>query len=103
MGRRKGPKPDRLIIASVHGIVARHVQQAGECLNAAQRAAAVAEIQHETTRPDLLAEVAGIMLGARGDRVAHDLLVEAGADETLIPAWAEEGERRARAPRHSAP
>ena len=96
-------KPDRLIVASLHGIVARHVQQTGHAPNADQRAAAVAELRAETTRADLLAEVAGIMLGARRDRVAHGLLVEAGADMDAIPAWVDEGRRRAAKPTHSAP
>jgi hypothetical protein len=53
-------------------------------------------------RADLLAEVAGILLGAREGaldepraRSAARLCRLAGADEALIPQWAEEGKRRA--------
>lgn len=102
MGRRRAPKPDRLITASLHGILARRCQVSGP-LTEQQRAATIVEIRAETTRPDLLAEVAGILLGAKGDRLARDLLVEAGADESLIEGWAEEGHRRASKARHSAP
>lgn len=101
MGKRTGPKPDELITASLLGIVARHCRSGpptGE-----QRAAVLAEIRDETTRADLLAEVAGLKLGFDGNQAAHDLLVEAGADTGLIPAWVEEGERRARKLPHSAP
>lgn len=98
------PRPDRLIVASLHGIVARRVREAGHRpLEGIDRDAAIAEIRHTTTQPDLLAQVAGIILGFDGDRVGHDLLVDAGADVDVIPAWRAEGERRAAAPRHSAP
>jgi hypothetical protein len=58
-------------------------------------------------RPDLLAEEAGILIGAsegRPDepraRAAAQLCIAAGADESLIPGWVEEGRRRAEAARH---
>ena len=51
---------------------------------------------------DLLAERAGIALGfgqhqphAAAYRLISDLCIKAGADETLIPRWAEAGRRRA--------
>jgi hypothetical protein len=54
-------------------------------------------------RADLLAEVAGIFEGAsEGEldeplaRCAAGLCRKAGADPEAIPAWAEEGRRRAR-------
>lgn len=101
MGKRTGRKSDELITASLLGIVARHCH--GGPLTGDQRDAAIAEIRGETTRADLLAEVAGLKLGFDGDQAAHNLLVEAGADVALIPAWVEEGDRRARKLPHSAP
>jgi hypothetical protein len=57
-------------------------------------------------RADLLAEVAGILEGtSEGEldepiaRQAARLCRLAGADESLIPAWAAEGRRRAEAAR----
>ena len=69
-----------------------------------QAAAAVAELREVAgDRADLLAEVAGLALGtgeirgqeyvARGQAVA-ELCRAAGADETLIPQWIDEGKRR---------
>ena len=52
-------------------------------------------------RSDLLAETAGILLGAARGTLdeartrAAALCIEAGADVTLIPQWVEEGRRRA--------
>ncbi|WP_433330036.1 hypothetical protein [Spirillospora sp. CA-294931] len=52
-------------------------------------------------RRDLLAEVAGIYLGAapashpEHHRRAAELLIEAGADVTLLDQWIAEGQRRA--------
>ena len=52
--------------------------------------------------PELLAETAGILLGfSEGSlddaktKAAAKLCLLAGADEALIPRWAEEGRRRA--------
>ena len=53
-------------------------------------------------RADLLAEQAGLLLGASdrgGPHAAHqalagELLVEAGADLKLLPRWRAEGRRR---------
>jgi hypothetical protein len=52
-------------------------------------------------RPDLLAEVAGILLGAdEGEpdeprsKVAASFCIAAGADQSMIPGWIEEGRRR---------
>jgi hypothetical protein len=64
--------------------------------------AAVAELREIAgDRPDLLAEVAGILLGAsEGEldeprsKAAASFCIAAGADESLIPAWIEEGRRR---------
>ena len=58
-------------------------------------------------RPDLLAEEAGILIGASEGRLdepragaAAQLCIAAGADESLIPGWIEEGRCRAEAARH---
>jgi hypothetical protein len=52
-------------------------------------------------RPDLLAEMAGILLGASQgqldeprSRAAASFCIAAGADESLILGWIEEGRRR---------
>jgi hypothetical protein len=71
-------------------------------------AAAAAELREVAGgRPDLLAEEAGILLGFHEGglkepraRCAAQLLIAAGADESLIPAWIEEGRRRAGLRRH---
>ena len=71
----------------------------------AETAAAVAELREIIgNRPDgpaLLAEVAGILIGAReGEldeakgKAAARLCIAAGADETLIPQWIQQGRRR---------
>jgi hypothetical protein len=70
-------------------------------------AAAVAELREVAgDRPDLLAEEAGIQLGFHEGgldepraKAAAQLLIAAGADESLIPQWAEQGRRRAEAAR----
>ena len=72
-------------------------------LTEAEEAAAVAELKELAGgRADLLAEVAGIFEGAsEGDpdeplaRSAARLCLLAGADPDAIPAWIEEGRRRA--------
>lgn len=57
-------------------------------------------------RPDLLAETAGILIGASEGRLdeprakaAAQLRIAADADESLIPRWVEEGRRRVEAAR----
>jgi hypothetical protein len=82
--------PDRLLLAVISGICARHAS--GGPLTAEQEADALAELTAEAGgRPDLLAERAGTALGF-GER-QHDaarwrliaaLCVKAGADEALI-------------------
>jgi len=63
-------------------------------------------------RPDLLAEVAGVSLGSSEGKVPEyraqaraiaELYRAAGADEGMIPAWIEEGRRRAEAARRRPP
>ena len=75
-----------------------------------ETAAAVAELQEIAGgRADLLAEVAGIALGTsegRGEeyraqaQAVAGLCRLAGADESLIPQWTDEGRRRAETRRH---
>jgi hypothetical protein len=96
---------DRLLGARLSGIALRHARWGG--LTAAEKAAGAAKLTEVAgDRGDLLAEVAGLMLGsatgrgpeyeARGQAVA-ELCRMAGADEALIPQWTEEGRRRAEA------
>jgi hypothetical protein len=98
---------DRLIVASLDGIARRHARWGA--VTEAGLAAGAAELQEVAgNRPDLLAEVAGISLGAasgkgpeyaaRAQAIAA-LCRRAGADEDLIPQWIEEGRRRVEARR----
>lgn len=103
---RRGPDRDRLLVARIGGIAKRHAGWG--TLSEAELTAAVAELRQVAgDRPDLLAEEAGILIGASEGRLdepraraAAQLLIAAGADEALIPAWVEEGRRRAEAARH---
>jgi hypothetical protein len=100
---RRGPEPDRLLIARIAGIAMRHAtwREPAE----PEIAAAVAKIRPVAgDRPDLLAEEAGTLIGFHEGgpdepraRAAAMLLIAAGADESLIPAWIEEGRHRAEA------
>jgi hypothetical protein len=100
---RPGPDRDRLLAARLTGIAQRHAR--GGALDEDQASAAVAELREVADgRPDLLAEVAGISLGAAEGKgpeyqaqaqAVADLCRAAGADEDLIPQWIEEGRRRA--------
>jgi hypothetical protein len=94
---------DRLILAWVQGVISRHVLYRE--LTVEERTQAVAEIRAVTTRPELLAEVAGIRRGMaphqvvpleaeRYERMAR-LLIEAGADVTAVESWVEIGCLRA--------
>lgn len=100
---RPGPDRDRLLVARLSGIAQRHARWGAA--DEAQKAAGTAELRDLAgDRPDLLAEVAGIALGAsegkgpeygaRAQAVAG-LCRLAGADEAAIPRWVEEGRRRA--------
>jgi hypothetical protein len=101
-----GPGSDRLIVARISGVAMRHAswrEPAGD-----EIATAVAELREVAgDRPDLLAEEAGILLGFHEGglnepraRSAAQLLIAAGADESLMPGWIEEGRRRAELRRH---
>jgi hypothetical protein len=92
---------DRLLYATLAGAAARHAGR-GE-LTPEQEAAAVTELRELAGhRPDLLAHRAGTAIGfgeSQYDAVVYrliaDLCRQAGADESLIPAWIEVGRRRA--------
>ena len=94
------PQADRILVAELFG-EARHHASWRE-LTEAEEGAAVAELRELAGgRADLLAEVAGILEGAHEDKLdepiarqAAMLCRKAGADETAIPAWIEEGRRR---------
>ena len=98
---------DGLLAARLAGIARRHARW-GQ-LNQAQKTAGAAELREVAGgRCDLLAEEAGITLGtSRGKgpeyRAQAEAITElcrlAGADESLIPEWIEEGRRRAEAAR----
>lgn len=97
---RPAPDRDRLLGAKLCGEALHHAKW--RALTDEETAAAVTEIrQLAGGRADLLAEQAGLLLGfGEGTlseplrRCAAQLLVAAGADESLIPGWAEEGRRR---------
>jgi hypothetical protein len=94
---------ERLTLAWLQGTVHRLVGYRD--LDSADRAAAIAEVRAVTSRPELLAEVAGVWLGLAPSRpTAQDvdrqkrmaaLLIEAGADETLLAQFTEVGRKRA--------
>jgi hypothetical protein len=96
----KRPQADRLLVAELFG-EARHHTRWRE-LTADEETAAVSELRTLASgRSDLLAEVAGIFEGtSEGEldeplaRQAARLCRQAGADESAIPAWIEEGRRR---------
>jgi hypothetical protein len=95
---------DRLVVAALTGAAQRHVNW--HQLTEDEAAAAVAELEEILTGrddgPALLAEVAGLLLGFHEGaleepkaKAAAELCIKAGADETLIPRWIEEGRKRA--------
>jgi len=95
------PQADRILVAQLTGEA--RFRARWRPLTGDEEAAAVAELQaFAGGRADLLAEVAGIFEGAsegRKDeplaRQAAGLCRKAGADLEAIPAWVEEGRRRA--------
>ena len=95
----------RLLSARLSSIALRHARWGG--LTEAEKASGAAELKETAGgRGDLLAEVAGLVLGsatskgqeyeARGQAVA-ELCRMAGADQALIPQWIQEGRHRAEA------
>ena len=97
----KRPQADRILVAQLHG-EARHHARWRE-LSSDEEAAAVAALRELAGgRADLLAEVAGILEGTSEGKLdepltrqAAGLCRKAGADPDAIPAWIEEGRRRA--------
>jgi hypothetical protein len=96
-----GPGADRILVAQLTGEARHHARW--RPLTEAEEAAAVAGLRALAGgRGDLLAEVAGIFEGtSEGEldeplaRCAARLCRLAGADESLIPQWVQEGRRRA--------
>jgi hypothetical protein len=91
---------DRLLTARLMGVAKRHAPWREPTQD--ETDAAVPQLREIAgDRPDLLAEVAGILLGAsQGEldeprsKAAASFCIAAGADESLIPGWIEEGRRR---------
>ena len=96
---------DRILIAEIWGEARRRAQW--RQLTEDEETAAVAALRELAGgRADLLAEVTGVLEGtSEGEldeplaRQAARLCRQAGADESAIPAWIEEGRRRAAAAR----
>jgi hypothetical protein len=94
---------DRLLLAWIAGAVRRHAARG--VISDGQRPAAVADIRDTARgRADLLAEHAGLALGfalAQGGpqapigRLAAELCIAAGADETQVQRWQAAGYQRA--------
>ncbi len=100
----KRPETDRILIAEIWGEARRaqwrQLAEDGE----AAAVAALRELAGE--RADLLAEAAGILEGTSEEELdeplaqqAAQLCRKAGADESAIPVWIQEGRRRAAAAR----
>jgi hypothetical protein len=97
----KRPQADRILVAQLTG-EARHRARWRELTGDEEAAAIDALADLAGGRADLLAEVAGIFEGTgegeldeRLVRQAAALCRDAGADLEAIPAWIEEGRRRA--------
>jgi hypothetical protein len=96
----KRPQADRILVAELYGEARRRARWRE--LGSDEESAAVAELRELAGgRADLLAEVAGVLEGAReGEldepiaRQAAMLARKAGADPEAIPAWIAEGRRR---------
>ena len=100
----KRPQADSILVAELSGEARHHAKWRD--LTAAEEGAAAAGLRELAGgRADLLAEVAGLLEGAReGEpdeplaRQAAGLCRKAGADLEAIPAWIAEGRRRTAAP-----
>lgn len=95
------PKRDRVLLAEITGM-ARRLARGRQLTDAEQQEAAAALSQVAKGRADLLAESAGLTIGAHEgdpDEARHlqaaQLCIDAGADRGLIPRWIDEGRRRA--------
>jgi hypothetical protein len=93
-------KRDRALLAEITG-VARRLARGQRLSNAEQQEAAAALSQVAQGRADLLAESAGLAIGAHEGNPdearylqAAQLCIDAGADLATIPDWIEEGRRR---------
>lgn len=106
---RRDAERDRLAVArltlTARRLVAQLAHRAWRWPTPDETASWVAELQQIAPgRADLLAEAAGVMLGAAEGTVdepracaAAELCRAAGADPALIRQWTEEGRRRAQA------
>lgn len=103
---------DRILIAHLHGAATRHAgwrNPEGPAREAAiHELREIVEAAPADRRGALLAHVAGVLLGAAEGtshpeqaEIAAQLLIEAGADEDLIPEWTATG--RARVQRQGPP
>ena len=94
---RPAPGRDRLIVAGLRGAARRHARWGH--LSESETAEAMAKLRELAgDRADLLAQVAGppgrvseVELDEAKALAAAQLCIEAGADQTLIPRWIEEG------------
>jgi hypothetical protein len=94
------PEVDQLTVARLTGAAGRHAPVREP--TAAETATAVAELREIAgDRGDLLAEVAGLLIGfyratnqERKAQAAARYCIAAGADPVLIPRWIEVGQRR---------
>jgi hypothetical protein len=97
---RPSPAAERLLAAELCGVALHHAKWRD--LTEEENAAAVAELRAVAAgRADLLAEQAGLLIGSSEStinapfkRCAAELLIAAGANQSLIPQWIEEGRRR---------
>jgi hypothetical protein len=95
------PEADELTVARLTGAAGRHAPFREP--TAAETATAVEELRDIAgDRGDLLAEVAGLLIGfyretkqERKAEAAARYCIAAGADPELIPKWVEEGQSRA--------
>ena len=96
----KRPQPDRILVAQLTGEAGYRARWRE--LSSEEEEAAVAALRELADgRSDLLAEVAGLLIGAGEGalneplaRQAAMLCRKAGADPEAIPAWIAEGRRR---------
>ena len=108
MSARPAAEVDRLTVARLAAVARRDAP--GRRPTEAETEALARELREIAgDRADLLAEVAGLLLGYYGRtaeepraRAAAHYCVAAGADPGLIPRWIEVGRRRAAAARRPA-
>ncbi len=111
MSGHRACDPDQLTVARLTGAAQRHAawreptqreptQQ--ETAAAVEELREIADPRADLVAPDLLAEVAGLLIGFYAGtaeepraRTAAGYCRAAGADQDLIPRWIAEGKRRA--------